>query len=97
MADFNGSVPSDGRLGPATSFRLYFISILAALIGVGAGVIAYILYNLIGLFTNLSFFQRFSFSFASPWQSNLGPLIILIPVLGGIIVGIMAKYGSEQI
>lgn len=73
------------------------ISSLAAVIGLAAGVIAFLLYNLIGLFTNLAFFHRLSFHFQSPQLSHLGPWVIVMPVLGGLIVGIMAKYGSKKI
>ena len=78
-------------------FRLGYISLLAALIGVIAGLIAYALYDLIGLFTNLSFYQTWSFHFRSPAAAHLGYWIILIPVIGGLIVGVMAKYGSSKI
>ena len=56
----------------AANFRMLWVSVLAAFIGIAAGFIAFILYNLIGLITNLSFFQRISFRFASPWQSQVG-------------------------
>ncbi|MGD0423156.1 MAG: hypothetical protein ABSA92_06820 [Candidatus Bathyarchaeia archaeon] len=62
-----------------------------------AGVIAYILYHLIGFFTNFFFYQKFNFSFASPQQNQLGLFVILIPSLGGLIAGIMIKYGSTKI
>src|SRR5574340_350391 len=55
------------------------------------------LYHLIGLFTNLAFFQRFSFAFVSPKDNHVGLWVIVIPVLGGLIVGIMAKYGTTKI
>ena len=84
------------RIEPGT-FRIGFISLLAALIGVLAGVIAFVLYDLIGLFTNLSYYHVWSFHFRSPEHTALGYWIILIPVIGGIIVGFMAKYGSEKI
>ena len=78
-------------------FRLFWISILSGLIGVGAGVIAYLLYNLIGLFTNIAFFHEVSFHFRSPRSSPLGLWIIVIPVVGGLIVGLMAKFGTDKI
>jgi chloride channel protein, CIC family len=78
-------------------FRIGFISLLAALIGVLAGLIAYLLYDLIGLFTNLAYYHEWSFHFRSPENTHLGPWIIITPVLGGLIVGFMAKYGSEKI
>ena len=78
-------------------FRLGLISLLAAMVGVLAGIVAYILYDLIGLFTNLAYYHQWSLHFRSPGNSTLGPWIIIIPVIGGIIVGFMAKYGSPKI
>jgi CIC family chloride channel protein len=78
-------------------YRIGFISLLAAAIGILAGLIAYVLYDLIGLFTNLAFYHQFSFHFRSPEHTPLGVWVILIPVIGGLIVGVMAKYGSEKI
>jgi CIC family chloride channel protein len=79
------------------NFRMFWASCMAALIGVAAGVIAYLLYNLIGLFTNIAFFHEISFTFRSPRTSPLGLWMIVVPVVGGLIVGIMAKYGSSKI
>ena len=55
------------------------------------------LYSLIGLFTNLAFYHEWSFHFRSPRNSPLGWWMILIPVVGGVLIGLMAKYGSEKI
>jgi CIC family chloride channel protein len=77
--------------------RLLWMSLLAALIGVTAGLVAFLLYNLIALFTNIAFYHRVSFRFVSARFNALGAWEILIPVIGGIIVGIMAKYGSSKI
>jgi H+/Cl- antiporter ClcA len=78
-------------------FRLVMISFLAAAIGLLAGGIAFLLYKLIGLFTNIAFYGQFSAVFRSPRYSHLGLWVILIPVIGGLIVGVMAKYGSSKI
>lgn len=80
-------------------FRLVLISFLAGAVGLVAGFIAYLLYKLIGLFTNIAFYGHISFSFASPRFSlgHLGLWVIFIPVIGGLIVGVMAKYGSPKI
>ena len=86
----------DGNGQPA-QFRLGLVSSLAAGIGLAAGVIALALYKLIGLFTNIAFYHRWDFSFASPHLAPWGPWVIVIPALGGIIVGFMAKYGSPKI
>ncbi|HXF12985.1 MAG TPA: chloride channel protein [Terriglobales bacterium] len=78
-------------------FRLVMISLLAAVIGLLAGGIAFLLYKLIGLFTNIAFYGRFSAVFLSARHNHLGLWVIPIPVIGGLIVGVMAKYGSSKI
>lgn len=87
---------TENRSGPA-QFRLALVSFLAGGIGLVAGGIAWILYKLIGLCTNLFFFHRFDTAFVSPRISHLGAWVIFIPVIGGLIVGFMAKYGSSKI
>ena len=78
-------------------FRMVLISFLAAGIGLLAGLIAFALYRLIGLFTNIAFYGRFVADFTSARHNHLGLWVIPIPVIGGIIVGFMAKYGSSKI
>ena len=85
------------NFGPPAAFRIGWISLLAALVGVLAGIIAYLLYDLIGLFTNLAYYHEWSFHFRSPEHTAFGPWIVVTPVIGGIIVGFMAKYGSPKI
>ncbi|MGA8223231.1 MAG: chloride channel protein [Candidatus Acidiferrales bacterium] len=82
---------------PSAGFRIGLISLLAAMVGILAGLIAYVLYDLIGLFTNLAYYHEWSFHFRSPENTHLGLWIIVTPVIGGLIVGFMAKYGSEKI
>ena len=88
---------AEGTVPPAAQFRTLWVSLLAAIIGLVAGVVAFLLYRLIGLFTNLAFFHRFSFQFSSAAMNSLGAWVIVTPVIGGIIVGLMAKYGSPKI
>jgi len=88
---------SGGSPSPTAAFRIGWISLLAALVGILAGIIAYILYDLIGLFTNLAYYHEWSFHFRSPENTTLGLWIIVTPVIGGIIVGFMAKFGSSKI
>src|ERR1700693_617366 len=94
----DGSVPpiplADSQ--PA-QFRIVLVSFLAAGIGLIAGLVAYALYNLIGLFTNLFFFHVWVAAFRSVGGNHLGPWVILVPVVGGLVVGVMAKYGSSKI
>jgi chloride channel protein, CIC family len=83
--------------GPPAEFRMLLVSLLSAVIGVMAGIVAYLLYNLIGFITNAVFFHRWSFAFVSARHNQLGLWVILMPVLGGLIVGLMAKFGSSKI
>src|SRR6202166_606186 len=78
-------------------FRMVAVSFLAAGVGLLAGLIAFCLYKLIGLITNIVFYHRFVADFISPRHSQLGLWVIAMPVVGGIIVGFMAKYGSSKI
>ncbi len=74
-----------------------FLCGLAALIGVLGEAAAWSLFKLIGLFTNLSFRGQFSFAFNAPTTAHVGWWVLLIPAAGGIVVGLMARYGSEMI
>ncbi len=80
-----------------TTPRVLAISALALVIGVVAAFVAAALLRLIGLFTNLFFFQRFGTTLVSPAGNHLGPFVILVPVVGALIIGVMARYGSERI
>ena len=94
----NGAVISTiNPLHEPAQFRMVLISALAAGVGLFAGVVAYLLYRLIGFFTNVFFFHRLSADFTSARLNHLGPWVIVIPVVGGIVIGFMAKYGSSKI
>jgi chloride channel protein, CIC family len=88
---------STGEAAGVVGYRIGWMSILAALVGILTGIIAYLLYDLIGLFTNLAYYHQWSFHFRSPENTAIGPWIIVTPVIGGLLVGLMAKYGSPKI
>ena len=81
----------------ALNTRLLRITGMAAVIGALSTVAAYVLLDLIRFFTNLFFFQTLSLADRSPATNTLGAWVILVPVLGGLIVGVMARYGSDKI
>lgn len=99
----NGSLDSPGasvqlHAHPSRAqFRMVLISALAALTGLAAGGVAYLLYRLIGLLTNVVFFHRFSTDFSSARLNHLGLWVLVVPVIGGIVIGFMAKFGSPKI
>jgi len=70
---------------------------MAVVAGAISAPVAFALLWLISAITNVVFFQRFSAEFVSPAQSHLGAWVILIPALGGLVIGLMARYGSETI
>jgi H+/Cl- antiporter ClcA len=77
--------------------RMVYLSIIAIVLGVVATYVAYVLLQLIGLFTNLFYFQRLAFTPASPADNTLGLASVVVPVAGALIIGAMARYGSERI
>ena len=81
----------------AVDYRLWRIAAIAVCIGALSTLAAYWLLGLIHFFTNLFFFQKLSFAYTSPAGNHLGLLVIVVPVIGGLIVGLMARYGSEKI
>jgi H+/Cl- antiporter ClcA len=81
----------------ALNTRLMRITVMAAVIGAISTVAARVLLDLIRFFTNLFFFQTFSLAERSPATNTLGAWVIVVPVVGGLIVGLVARYGSDKI
>src|SRR5437870_2810527 len=95
--------PPEGDGPPAelgdftTTGRVVPISILAIGIGVLSAWVALGLLRLIGLFTNLFFFGRWRTALVPPAGNQLGALEVLVPIGGALVIGLMARYGSERI
>jgi len=81
----------------AINNRLLLIAAIAAVVGALSTVTAFVLLHLIHFFTNLFFFQTFSMADRSPTANTLGLWMIPIPICGGLIVGLIARFGSEAI
>jgi CIC family chloride channel protein len=81
----------------STDRRVLLLSGLAVGIGMAAALVAYALVWLIAVITNLAYYQRFSSQFVSPAGNQLGGWAVLVPVIGGLVIGLMARYGSEKI
>src|ERR1051326_5731516 len=80
-----------------TTPRLLRISALALVIGAISAFVALALLKLIAFFTNFFFFQRLSIGPVQPTDHHLGLFVIAVPIIGGIIIGLMARYGSDRI
>ena len=86
------------RLGDfTTTGRMLPVAALAVAIGLLATFVALALTRLIALFTNLFFFHRLDARLVSPAGHRLGAFVVLVPVAGALVVGLLARYGSERI
>ncbi len=77
--------------------RVLMIAALAVVLGVAAAFIAQLLVALIHGVTNLSFYGRWSTENVTPAGNTLGAWVIAVPVIGGLVVGGMARWGSQAI
>ncbi|WP_274649676.1 chloride channel protein [Paenibacillus humicola] len=84
---------ADFRIGP----RSIYIAALAVLVGAGGACIAVVLQKMIGFFTNLFYYHKLSLSFTAPYPNGLGYEAVIVPAIGGLIIGLMARYGSDKI
>ncbi|MBZ9605922.1 chloride channel protein [Phyllobacterium chamaecytisi] len=89
------STPAPGDF--STDYRVLILVAMAAIAGTGGTFAAWFLIKLIALATNLAWFQRFSVEDVSYANITPGIMMLIVPVLGGLIIGLMARYGSEKI
>ena len=93
-----GNLQPDDRLGDFTADRrVLTLTGMAALIGVISAFVALVLLRLIGFFTHLFYYHAIDSRLVSPADNRLGVWALLVPIVGGLIVGLMARYGSERI
>lgn len=85
-------LPEKGNFGIALEPEVIKISAYALLIGVIGGLVAEGLLKLIYFFTNLAFYGKLSFAVTSPAHNHLGLWVILIPTIGGLLVGVMVYF-----
>lgn len=95
----NDTLSSAGINPSAVPNKTRIIVIAAYAIAIAAIIsfIAKILVQFINVITNLSFYGTISLREATPWSTSLGVWVIVIPAIGGLIVGVMALYGSKAI
>ncbi|HVS51965.1 MAG TPA: chloride channel protein [Opitutaceae bacterium] len=80
-----------------TNRRVLLLCALAAPIGAIGAIVAKALLWLIAVMTNAAFFLRWSSAPVTPEENHLGAWVVLVPVVGAIAIGLMARYGSEKI
>ena len=77
--------------------RVWLLSGVAVGIGVCSTLLAVLLLRLIAFSTNVFYYHRFSVASVSPAGSPLGHWMVVVPVVGGLLVGLMARFGSDKI
>jgi chloride channel protein, CIC family len=80
-----------------TGRQVGILTAIALLLGVLSGVIAFALLRLIGLITNLAYDARLSTALVAPTLEHWGVATVAIPVMGGLLVGLLARYGTDKI
>ena len=81
----------------SASPRLLLLAAMALVAGSAGAFAAFLLLKLIALFTNLAYLQRLSFDPIHLIGDHLPLWTVAIPVIGSIVIGLMARFGSEKI
>lgn len=77
--------------------RTAILAAVAVVLAIGAGLVAQLLTALIALITNLAFYHTLSLAQRSPAQAHVGGWVVIIPIVGALVIGVMARYGSAAI
>ena len=77
--------------------RMLLLAAAAPVVGTSAAAGAWLLLQLIAIATNLFWFGRLSAAPADIVDNRLGLWLVLVPVLGSLIIGLMARFGSDKI
>ena len=93
----SGAAAKDELGDFSTNRRVFLLSAMAVGIGAISSLVAFALIWLIATITNLAFYHRFSAAPAVPQVHHLGLWVVLVPVAGALIIGLMARFGSEKI
>ena len=81
----------------SANHRMLMLAAAAIAVGTGGAVGAWVLLKAIAIATNLFWFGRLSAVAVHVTDTRVGLLMLVIPVIGSLIVGLMARYGSEKI
>lgn len=81
----------------SVDLRMPLLALMALAVGTGGALGAWVLLKLIAVATNLFWFGRLSDDHAVITDASVGLMVIAIPVIGSLIVGLMARFGSDKI
>jgi H+/Cl- antiporter ClcA len=77
--------------------RLFLLCVLAAIAGAAGAALAKILLALIGAITHFAYFGGYGAKLVQPDPTRWGPVSIFIPVAGGLLVGLIARFATDKI
>jgi CIC family chloride channel protein len=81
----------------SADFRMLLLALMSLVIGSAAAAAAWVLLKLIAFVTNIAWLGHFSVAPTRIADVASGPMVVAIPVLGSIVIGLMARFGSEKI
>jgi len=95
--DFTGGLARREAGDFTTDRRVLALIGMALIIGTAGAFSARLLLDLIALVTNLAWFGQFSIGPATPGEAHRSLWMVAVPAIGGLMIGLMARYGSEKI
>ena len=95
--DFTGGLARREAGDFTTDKRVLLLIGMAIIVGTGGALAAWVLVDLISLVTNVVWFGHFSTQAASLANAPRSAWMVAAPVIGGLVIGLMARFGSEKI
>ena len=95
--DFTGGLARREAGDFTTDRRVLALMGMALVVGTGGALAAKLLVCLIALVTNLAWFGQFSLADSSPADAPRSLWMVATPAIGGLVIGLMARFGSEKI
>jgi H+/Cl- antiporter ClcA/CBS domain-containing protein len=97
LAQESQTAPARRLADFSTDGRVLLLTGMAVIVGAISSLVAWVLLWMIAIITNLAFYHRFSSAAAVPQGHHLGYWVVGVPVVGALIIGLMARFGSEKI
>ncbi|NTG42137.1 chloride channel protein [Rhizobium rhizogenes] len=95
--DFSGGASRKDNGDFTTDRRVLVLAVMALVVGTGGALSAWVLINLIALVTNAVWLFKISVEPLSLGTIARSPWMVAAPIIGGIVIGLMARFGSEKI
>ena len=94
----SSGLQTSARLGDfSTDRRVLLLCLMALVVGTGGAFAALILLKMIALAVNIFWYGSFSFESRTILDAVTQPWGMVVPLIGALILGLMARFGSEKI